>query len=519
MVFKGMNVFLAQFLLTALHVSWITNKTGQVALSITDLRVKECAVVEKQNQTELTCSTSCSLGSNTQYVWYKNGQPLQEMTTAYMLLYSTRPSEEGNYSCAVRGYEARRSPVVCAPRKQCWGVTYSSNSICALMGSSVDISCTYKYPRDHRVSKTFWFNKRKSRRLWVDLSLDKDYQNHTEYVGNKENSCTLRLKDMRESHSGEYAFRFTTQQGDTYSGLPGVNISVTALQVVVTPAVITEGERVTLTCSTSCTLSDKPTFIWYKNSVIYKHANTSGKNLYFNPVRGHDSSNYSCAVKGHKSLSSTAVFLNVRYLPKSVSASLSPFGEIVEGSSVTLTCSSDANPPVHNYTWHFSTTTLSMVKGTGESLSFNVTPVYSGLYHCEARNEIGSQNSNQVSVFFEVEHAVALTVKAGIILFMILAMLALGIVCARTWKAKSTAGAQVDNTQSDLSAVYSSISARPTTSGLTQRAESHDQGDVQYASVHFRCAYRQEGQKPEASATGPEEDCIVYSNVRNRSQL
>ena len=93
-------------------------------------------------------------------------------------------------------------------------------------------------------------------------------------------------------------------------------------------------------------------------------------------------------------------------LPKSVSASLSPFGEIVEGSSVTLTCSSDANPPVHNYTWHFSTTTLSMVKGTGESLSFNMTPVYSGLYHCEARNEIGSQNSNQVSVFFEGQYGV-----------------------------------------------------------------------------------------------------------------
>ena len=27
-----------------------------------------------------------------------------------------------------------------APSKQCWGVTYSSNSICVLNGSSVDIS-------------------------------------------------------------------------------------------------------------------------------------------------------------------------------------------------------------------------------------------------------------------------------------------------------------------------------------------------------------------------------------------
>ena len=114
-----------------------------------------------------------------------------------------------------------------APSEQCWGVTYSSNSICVLNGSSVDISCTYKYPRDHRISTTFWFNKQKSSQLPVDLNLGEDYQNHTEYVGKSDNSCTLRLKDMRESHSGEYAFRFSTGQGESYSGLPGVNISVT----------------------------------------------------------------------------------------------------------------------------------------------------------------------------------------------------------------------------------------------------------------------------------------------------
>src|SRR4029434_7182206 len=91
-----------------------------------------------------------------------------------------------------------------APSEQCCGVTCSSNSICVLNGSSVDISCTYKYHRDHRISTTFWFNKQKSSRLPVDLGWDKDYQNHTEYVGNKENSSILRLKDMRESHSGEY---------------------------------------------------------------------------------------------------------------------------------------------------------------------------------------------------------------------------------------------------------------------------------------------------------------------------
>src|SRR4029434_1081083 len=89
-----------------------------------------------------------------------------------------------------------------APSKQCWGVTYSSNSICVLNGSSVDISCTYKCPRAHRINTTFWFSMQKSSQLPVDLNLGEDYQNHTEYVGKNENSCTLRLKDMRESHSG-----------------------------------------------------------------------------------------------------------------------------------------------------------------------------------------------------------------------------------------------------------------------------------------------------------------------------
>jgi len=114
-----------------------------------------------------------------------------------------------------------------APSEQCCGVTCSSNSICVLNGSSVDISCTYKCPRDHRINTTFWFNKQKSSQLPVDLNLGEDYQNHTEYVGKSENSCTLRLKDMRESHSGEYAFRFTTEKGQSYSGLPGVSITVT----------------------------------------------------------------------------------------------------------------------------------------------------------------------------------------------------------------------------------------------------------------------------------------------------
>ncbi|MGL4898402.1 MAG: hypothetical protein ACRC31_08355, partial [Cetobacterium sp.] len=45
-----------------------------------------------------------------------------------------------------------------------WGVTYTSTQICALKGSTVEISCSYRYPStinslDTTVEKTFWFTK------------------------------------------------------------------------------------------------------------------------------------------------------------------------------------------------------------------------------------------------------------------------------------------------------------------------------------------------------------------------
>ena len=59
---------------------------------------------------------------------------------------------------------------------------------------------------------------------------------------------------------------------------------------------------------------------------------------------------------------------------------------------MTLTCSSDANPPVKNYTW-FKEGGASPV-GSGHSYS----PPQSVSYYCVAQNEYGSQKSAAVTV-------------------------------------------------------------------------------------------------------------------------
>ena len=77
------------------------------------------------------------------------------------------------------------------------------------------------------------------------------------------------------------------------------------------------------------------------------------------------------------------------------SVSVDPPGEVVEGSKVTLTCSSDANPPVDIYTWYRDITYVS----TGPQLvKDNVSHEDSGQYVCQGTNRHGSQRSPPVSL-------------------------------------------------------------------------------------------------------------------------
>ena len=72
------------------------------------------------------------------------------------------------------------------------------------------------------------------------------------------------------------------------------------LQVKVTPA-RKAGKR-TLMCITTCTLTDNPTYIWYKNGHKVKEDTSSLNSDSFS-----DADSYSCAVKGYENIFSPAV--------------------------------------------------------------------------------------------------------------------------------------------------------------------------------------------------------------------
>ncbi|KAM9490034.1 sialic acid-binding Ig-like lectin 6 isoform 2-T3 [Salvelinus alpinus] len=450
-----------------------------VTLSVTDLQVK---VTTTWLSTTLTCSTTCTLTGNPTYIWYRNSKIVQEDSSPMFSVYF---NTEDSFYCAVNGIN---SPAVSVEGHSYFHVTYTHQRICTLKGSSVDIPCSYTFPRGHSVSETKWYTKGK-----LDDApqiLNPGFGGRVEYLENMQSDSTLRITDLREEDSAEYKFRFRTDQTTWEPTFPGTTLTVTGLQVKVTPATVTEGQKVTLTCSTTCTLTDNPTYIWYKNG----HVTTQSNSLFLNPVSSEDAGRYSCAVEGHEDFPSAEETLTVTYGPKNTSVSVSPSGEIMEGSSVTLTCSSDANPPVDKYTWYKKNVTSAKVSGQSYSIT-NIISEDRGEYYCEAQNRKGSMNSTVLMIVVAGKQSSVVTAAVGIIVVVLVLILCLsGLMWFRKQASKSTSNTRdtADDGQGDSSPVYDNISGMTMTSTAAQTAATVDQDDVHYASVHFSRSKNQE---------------------------
>uniref|UniRef100_A0A3Q3F884 Ig-like domain-containing protein n=1 Tax=Labrus bergylta TaxID=56723 RepID=A0A3Q3F884_9LABR len=82
--------------------------------------------------------------------------------------------------------------------------------------------------------------------------------------------------------------------------------------------------------------------------------------------------------------------------PKLPSVSVSPSAEIVEGSSVTLTCSSDANP-APEYTW-FKENNNQPLSREAQLVFSSIKSSDSGEYLCKAENDLGKPTYKWISI-------------------------------------------------------------------------------------------------------------------------
>ncbi|KAK9981732.1 hypothetical protein ABG768_001256 [Culter alburnus] len=336
------------------------------------------------------------------------------------------------------------------------GVSYSPSHICALKDSSVIMNCTYTYPTGHRIRKVFWTKNPVKGIDPPDLSEDPEYSQRLQYLGDKQHICTIRLSHVTLKDSHMYYFKFITDKDDgRYIGKPGVTLTVTDLQVE-SPERVTEGDSVRLTCKSSCTLTDRATFIWYRNSQPLTERRDRNNELLLQSVRREDAGRYSCAVHGHNHIS-PAVQINVRYLPRNVSVLINGSGDIMEGDSVTLICSSDSNPPALNFSW-FKENESSAV-GSGQSFS----ALQSGRFYCQAHNQHGSQRSDAVTV--TVHHGAGMNViviaatSGGLFIIIIIFI----IILPRTRTAPNITSSVISDPNEDT---YTALELKSMTSDL-----------------------------------------------------
>uniref|UniRef100_A0A665VSJ1 Ig-like domain-containing protein n=1 Tax=Echeneis naucrates TaxID=173247 RepID=A0A665VSJ1_ECHNA len=122
--------------------------------------------------------------------------------------------------------------------------------------------------------------------------------------------------------------------------VPSLSVSPSAEMV--------EGSSVTLTCSSDANPAANIT--WYKEKqILFQGA----EGVYrFPSIRPEDGGFYYCKCQNEYGQNkSESLHIDVQYPPKNILVSVSPSAEMVEGNSVNLSCSSDANPAA-DYTWY-----------------------------------------------------------------------------------------------------------------------------------------------------------------------
>ncbi|KAL2086237.1 hypothetical protein ACEWY4_017296 [Coilia grayii] len=282
---------------------------------------------------------------------------------------------------------------VCGER---WGVTLPHGDICAVTGSSVVMPCSFTHPPHLTVTEVYWIINATPGGETTDLRNRPQYEGRVQYSADKEKNCTMTLSDVRDTDTALYYARIETNIPKEKFQSWLVSLRVKGLVIQISGAAI-EGQEVKLSCVSDCSLRQNSRIMWKKDGHVLPLTQTHNNELTLHSISTEDEGEYSCAVEGREDYPSPPLKITVMYPPKNTLASVSPAGEILEGSSVTLTCSSDANPPVQSYTWYRRRGGAASVVGSQQIYSMtNITSEHSGLYYCMAKNQHGSSHSTDV---------------------------------------------------------------------------------------------------------------------------
>ncbi|XP_069007215.1 cell adhesion molecule 3-like [Embiotoca jacksoni] len=299
----------------------------------------------------------------------------------------------------------------------------------ALSGSCLQIPCSFT-PKPSIPSTSSFNSTRETFRVWI--------KNHTNFwtsqhnvvfnssgkvskypmkiTGNlNETNCTTLFSNLSTNHSDKYFFRIENWPFRATAVCDPLQITVKDSPWkprIEISGDLKEKKSVTITCSafTPCPHSP-PQLTWTLQQDSHNNMEENTDGTFTTKIQetvtlsdSHDGNNISCSARypvneGDFKTAETEVTLNVSYAPKDTSASISPSGLVSAGSSVNLTCSSRAKPPVSSFTWFKNSTDGPMKVSEGEIYSFKTTnETDTESYYCVAANIFGNQTSSWIHV-------------------------------------------------------------------------------------------------------------------------
>ncbi|XP_052400923.1 B-cell receptor CD22-like isoform X5 [Carassius gibelio] len=313
---------------------------------------------------------------------------------------------------------------------------YLPEKIKALSGYSVIIKCRFEikeqFDKDLTERATgVWYKDRAYLNTNVVFNSSTSSQKSSmkgKITGKlKDKDCTTVFYDLRSNHSGQYFFRIEGE-GKLKHIYKQANVSIDVIESPPKPRVqlyveqkevqgqeevleVLERSSVSLRCSAETLCSSPPPTLTWSSSPRIPLSESSRlqeliSDLNFTATHREHGVTFTCTItyqlQDKIKTEQDSITLHVQYSPKNTTVSVLPSSSVLEGSSVTLICSSDANPAV-NYTWSRESEGQLKQLQTGDTLTFNRTdPTHRGWYHCTAQNQHGSQNS---SVMLDIQYA------------------------------------------------------------------------------------------------------------------
>ncbi|XP_066575347.1 B-cell receptor CD22 isoform X2 [Amia ocellicauda] len=487
----------------------------QDAPQYTSLSVSPSGEIVEGSSVTLTCSSNANPPVQN-YTWFKTDGSIntEERFRQHLKLSPIKISDSGQYYCTANNYigsqnsRAERVDVKYTPVNTSVSVSPSGEIV---EGSSVTLTCSSN--ANPPVENYTWF-KTNGAAVWENGS-----------------GQSLTIAEISSGDSGQYYCEAQNKHGAHNSTAVTVDVQYAPknTSVSVSPSgEIVEGSSVTLTCSSNAN-PPVQNYTWFKTNGAAFWENGSGQSFNITEISSGDSGQYYCEAQNrYGNQTSIKITLNILNAPKNTSVSGSPSGEIVEGSSVTLTCSSNANPPVQNYTWFKTNGAAVWEKGSGQS--FTITEISSGdsgQYYCEARNSIGAHNSNATTLIVPARLSVAVLSSALTVPVLAIAIAVLTVLFLRRMKMSASESHPIrvvtqemendlDCPQADLDNVYENVSGYTAHQNAEDQLRSQDYEDygVNYVSVHF---VKAQTATPLASEEAADTTDVIYTMI-NRPQ-